>query len=531
MQPVMAYQSLVTTTVNQYLALARTYPLPLVTAVVVSCLYILIQLFLIAYRLSPFHPLARFPGPKVARATGWYRTYHDIWRGGNMLDELKRLHKIYGPVVRFGPNDLHFSAPNAYLAIYSSSSKLTKDPWLYKSFSEDQSSFGYIDPVLAKQRRDRIAPFFARRNILNLQGVIIGKIDLLCEQLASAAGSSRVVDLGSAFRSLTVDVIMSFCFAECFDALRHPEFRHPVIRLLETSIPMCWTFKHFPIVRMLVMNTPPWVSGLLGSDSRGIMMLKGLIDRQLDSFLKNPYAEDHAHPVIYHRLLEPDAKHGQGIPSRRSLFDEAQVLYVAGSDTVGTTLSAGSYHILSNPHVYTALREELQEAWPNVNLEDKLENGRPGWEALEKLPYLTAVIKESLRMSHGTVSPLSRIVPPQGVSIGDEFVPGGTVIASSAPFVHHNAAIFPDPYEFKPERWLGTSGKDLDKWLVAFSKGPRMCAGINLAWCELYLAFATLYRKFDFELWETTAEDVKFRDFFVPSFEGTITARVKVRED
>jgi cytochrome P450 len=44
--------------------------------------------------------------------------------------------------------------------------------------------------------------------------------------------------------------------------------------------------------------------------------------------------------------------------------------------------------------------------------------------------------------------------------------------------VHYNADIFPEPESFVPERWLDES-TDLDKWLVAFSRGPRMCLGIK----------------------------------------------------
>lgn len=51
----------------------------------------------------------------------------------------------------------------------------------------------------------------------------------------------------------------------------------------------------------------------------------------------------------------------------------------------------------------------------------------------------------------------------------------------SSHFVHRNATIFDDPNEFDPERWLGPSGKNLDRWLVAFSRGPRSCLGFKYA--------------------------------------------------
>ena len=87
-------------------------------------------------------------------------------------------------------------------------------------------------------------------------------------------------------------------------------------------------------------------------------------------------------------------------------------------------------------------------------------------------------------------------------------------------FIHDNPTIFPEPKEFRPERWLkGDSTKErLDKYLVNFSKGTRACLGINLAHAEIYLTLAAVFRRFDLELFETTREDVDTaHDFFNPS--------------
>ena len=52
-----------------------------------------------------------------------------------------------------------------------------------------------------------------------------------------------------------------------------------------------------------------------------------------------------------------------------------------------------------------------------------------------------------------------------------------TIVSCGSTFVHYNADIFPEPDKFIPERWL--ENPDLDNWLVAFSRGPRMCLGIK----------------------------------------------------
>jgi cytochrome P450 len=79
--------------------------------------------------------------------------------------------------------------------------------------------------------------------------------------------------------------------------------------------------------------------------------------------------------------------------------------------------------------------------------------------------------------------------------------------------MHHNEDVFPDSNVYKPERWLGNpkgpnGTKPLSRYLVAFGKGTRMCIGINMAYAELYLGIASLFRRFELDLFETYPADV-----------------------
>ncbi|KAH9018440.1 putative P450 monooxygenase [Lactarius hengduanensis] len=198
---------------------------------------------------------------------------------------------------------------------------------------------------------------------------------------------------------------------------------------------------------------------------------------------------------------------------------EAAALLGTGSDSSAIAATAISYHVLHNPEVQQRLVDELRTAWPV--LEEV-----PRYEVLEKLPYLasllqTAVVKEGLRMFPGGTA-LPRVVPPEGATIGGTFIPGGVSTGYYQWFlcVLRSSAIFSDPDVFIPDRWLGEDAKTLEAWLVSFSKGPRSCLGINLAYCELYLVIAGLFRRFDLTLDPERSGDMTVGEHFVPVFTG-----------
>jgi len=184
----------------------------------------------------------------------------------------------------------------------------------------------------------------------------------------------------------------------------------------------------------------------------------------------------------------------------------------------------GTFHLLKRPESYAKFKNEIISVWP------KVDTGMPALRELEVLPYFNAVIKESLRLSVGVVSGLLRVVPREGAKIGHIFVPGDTIVSCGATFLHFNPTLFPSPHEFRPERWLDEP--DLENWLVPFSRGPRMCLGINLAWMELRLSFAQIFRRFEMELTKESPDKLDFRDCFLPCFTGPhVVAKVTATQE
>lgn len=246
---------------------------------------------------------------------------------------------------------------------------------------------------------------------------------------------------------------------------------------------------------------------------------------------QNEKWKDREHPTIFHSVL------GSNLPdeekSMARLSDDAQMLVMAGTLTTSATLELIMFWLLSQPATLQKLKEELTAAIPNLEAV-----GSIPLPTLEGLPYLTAVIKEGLRLSYGVSCRLARIDPDNAIIFTDKdtgkkwVIPAGTPVGSTSVLIHHDENIFPDSKKFSPERWLDGKGRELERYLVSFCVGSRKCLGVNLAYAELYLALSAVWRQWGsggvdgirgnddmgvMSLWETGLRDVEIEsDAFVP---------------
>lgn len=205
------------------------------------------------------------------------------------------------------------------------------------------------------------------------------------------------------------------------------------------------------------------------------------------------------------------------------LEQEGALLVLAGTESPAKSLNMMFYHLLANTQIMSKLREELSTiAHP------------ASWTQLERLPYLTAVIEEAHRLSFGVTARTARIARETLIytptshaayspNIGKSFkIPADTPMSTTTLSAHTAPSVFPNPFVFDPERWLGDEGRKLQKYQMSFGKGSRKCLGIELARAEMYLVTVALVQGFDMNLWKTEASDVAFvHDYHVsmPSLE------------
>ena len=186
-----------------------------------------------------------------------------------------------------------------------------------------------------------------------------------------------------------------------------------------------------------------------------------------------------------------DAKDEEGHPMTDvELRDELMTTLAAGHETTATALAWAFERILSHPRVHDRLREEVRSVSGGTE---------PDPERLAALPYLDATVKEVLRLR--PVLPVVGRVLKKPFTIGGFDLPTGATVAPCIYLAQRNPAVYPEPDEFRPERFLGVQ-PDPYSWLP-FGGGIRRCIGAAFAMYEMKLVLATLLAGFDLKLAQT----------------------------
>ena len=483
-----------------------------ISALLITCVlrmplaYLLYFLLRSVYRLT-FHPLAKFPGPKITAITHWYEVYYQVWRPGQMEEQIRQMHRKYGPIVRITPDELHINDPDFYDQIYNISPSINRPS---KSFDNLQHSPAF---ELHRVRRRALEPYFTKPAVIDLEGVIKSCVEEFCNRLDEAKTSKRPINASILTRCLTSDIISEYIFAQPYGFLKSPKRSEAFFAANYTIFSSLYLFRESRIVNFLVksLNTiPPALlpSGHIAHSLAPFMdsVISRLKEARRQSGKEVASAEHRVLFNEYHTLVLPK----RDLELDPSL-DTALLFITAGFETVANTLETVFYHVLSDRAVTKRLQDELKKTSPNAS-------HIPDWSELEKLPYLTAVISEALRLSVGVTSRLPRSNVKEDMIYHGWVIPRGSFVGMSQQDILYNDEIFPEPRKFDPERWLkGDESTRLLKHLVSFSKGARRCIGIHLAYAELYITLATVFRRYKLELYDTKREDVEpVLDFFIP---------------
>ncbi|KAK8113323.1 hypothetical protein PG984_013849 [Apiospora sp. TS-2023a] len=409
------------------------------------------RLLLALYNVSPFHPLHKFPGPRLAAATFLYEFWFDFVRHGRYVNEIRKMHEVYGPIVRINPEELHCldsSFHRHYLNANVGPVAVT--------------AFGSETHEMHRMRRGPLNRFFSKAQMAKLEPSVQQLVQQLCDKLLAWTGPGKgPIDLTSAYNCLTGDTISQYAFGEPRGFLDHEGWDH--------------NYK----VRGLVSLAPYFLDWMPETFAVLMRELYITIPGHVRQAMRDPKAG-----TVFTDLLDADLP-----PEEKTVYRLAAdgfSLTGAGTETTANMLTCATYFLLRYPEKRQRLEKELAKA----GVDPKGKN--LSWAQLEQIPYLYGVVHETLRMCHGLSTRLARVARTEdlvyrnqdGFGWGEpgkfEYViPRGTPIGMSSGLTHRDASVFPDPEAFRPERWVT-------------AKGERNTGLESLAMCELYLTVAAV---------------------------------------
>ncbi|KAI9802539.1 MAG: hypothetical protein M1833_001611 [Piccolia ochrophora] len=319
------------------------------------------------------HPLSKVPGPKLAALTYLYQFYFNIVAGSRFYAHVEKLHERYGPAVRIGPNEVHLSDPDNYEKIYNSGTNT-------------------VSNEVHRVRRGALNPLFSRMKVLDLENVVQSKAQKLVRHVTQGASRKKPVDLHHAFRAVSVDVITDYAFDDCYNCLDHDDFNAEFFSNVHALGAAVWFFQQWPILQPVGRNIPVWLAAVLSKPLERFMKMQIGCRQQIVGIKSRIEAgeEKQTRTTIFHQLLNPNATEGHVVPSVDQMKDEAYVMLSAAADTTGNAMTIAAFHVISNESIYRRLCKELEGTFPDPSLPLH-------FLILEKLPYLTGVIKEGLR--------------------------------------------------------------------------------------------------------------------------------------
>jgi len=399
--------------------------------------------------------------------------------------------------------------------------------------------FGTLAHDTHRLRRGAINPFFSKSAVRKLQPIIDERVDALLTRFRGFVLTGKPMTLNYAFAAFTNDIAQEYAFARSDHRIEQPDFEPTFHDASIAGSTGGTVMKQFPRLLPFLQSLPDSFSTWLDPNMGSYFNLQRRLREQIKEMKSGKVddSKDANHRTIFYEIMNSDLADREKSDER--LWQDGQTMVIAGTLTTAWSLCIAAYYLLSQPETLRALKTELATVLQGPA-------SRVPIDRLQQLPYLTGCVQECIRLGYGVSTRLERIAPNETLVFNDGkkdwTIPPGTPVAMTSSLVHHVESVFPDSRKFLPERWI--NHPHLDKYLVSFAKGSRQCVGINLAYAELYIVLARLFRAYGskevrdemdvgyLELFETTIDNVEMgQDYFLPLARNNSTGvRIIVRK-
>jgi cytochrome P450 family 110 len=404
----------------------------------------------------------------------------------NPLRYLDRCSQKYGDCFtgRIGSSDMvFFSHPEAIAEIFSQPQSFDSGRTQVSArFSMGNTASIVIDGEPHRKRRQLLMPLFHGERMRAYGSTI----EQIATQFSENWESGQPVEMLEEMKTITLQVILSTVFG-----VAQGENYDKIKQVLVGFVSNATTAVSYALSSLVspsaeIKDLPMGKSFLKERQKVDDLLYAEIAERRQAVARNDSYAQSED---ILTMLINVRDEEGNAL-SDEELRDELMTMLLAGHDSSAATLAWAFYYIHTNSAVLEKLRSEI----------DALGNAADPMDIF-KLPYLSAVCSESLRLRSAGPTILGRIAQ-QPVTIMGYAIPPETLIIPCNYLTHHRAELYPQPRQFRPERFLERQYSPAE--FYPFGGSDRRCIGGAFAMFEMKLVLVTILKKYDLTIAQKT---------------------------
>ncbi|KAF2732114.1 cytochrome P450 [Polyplosphaeria fusca] len=453
-----------------------------------------------------FHPLRKIPKahPTISITSLWIR-YHR--RGGSQaIQAISNAHTKHGPIVRLGPNEISVSSFEAANKVYIERGGFAKPKW----WAEEFTSYGVINMVAMQggvgdkthaERKRAMGSVYAKSSLMKSEALhkiakrVLGDMFGVLEKAVRERGGE--VDAYSFSGAVNADFISAFQFGSAAGT-----------RFVEDTAARDSYYE----------SHDTWLRGKPGHE-RAQKSLESFGLEQIDAAEFEMKEKKSAADAVVYKQLRSRGLQGKHLASE--ILDH----FIAGAEAPRSICAYLQWELSRKPGMQKRVRDEVHslpaaDQGPDTSY----------FKAVEALPLLEALLLETMRVYTPTPGPQHRLTPLEGTIVHGYHIPGGVAISATLSVLHHNAAVFPQPEQWDPDRWLTDDQDKLEemrRWFWAFSKGSRTCVGKDFTLIVMKLVLCGIYSRYRTSI----VDDAGFDEAFDAFLAGPESERLILKYD
>uniref|UniRef100_A0A8C0BQX8 unspecific monooxygenase n=1 Tax=Buteo japonicus TaxID=224669 RepID=A0A8C0BQX8_9AVES len=347
-----------------------------------------------------------------------------------------------------------------------------------------------------KRIRTVLSPTFTSGKLKEMFPIMKHYGEALVKNVQKRVEKDNALSVKDIFGSYSMDVVTSTSFGVNIDSMNNP--KDPFVREMQKLV----KFDFFDPLFILIFVCP-FLVPLLAKMNVSFFPRDAVnfFMRSLSKIKQDREKEAHKGRVDFLQLMIES----QNSTSHKTLTDseilsQAFIFIFAGYEPTSSALCFLAYELATHPDVQQKLLEEIDTVLPN--------KAPLTYEAMMQLEYLDMAVNETLRL-FPLGGRLERTCK-KDVEIKGVTIPKGTVVTIPVHTLHYNPKYWPNPEEFRPERFSKENKDTIDPYMyLPFGAGPRNCIGMRFALLTLKVAITIILQHFTFQTCKETQIPLK----------------------